>query len=65
MRHAMRLELTRVDLLVKLANHYTTKGAHDDGCSDVDPNAIFTKYSMYIFTNISDNGNLIYIYIYI
>ena len=27
MGHPMRLELTRVDLLVKVANHYTTKGA--------------------------------------
>ena len=27
MGHPMRLELTRVDLLVKFANHYT-KGAH-------------------------------------
>ena len=27
MGHPMRLELTRVGLLVKLANHYTTKGA--------------------------------------
>ena len=27
MGHPMRLELTRVDLLVKLANRYTTKGA--------------------------------------
>ena len=26
--HPMRLELTRVGLLVKLANRYTTKGAH-------------------------------------
>ena len=26
MGHPMRLELTRVALLVKLANHYTTKG---------------------------------------
>ena len=25
----MRLELTRVRLLVKLANHYTTKGAQN------------------------------------
>ena len=25
----MRLELTRVGLLVKLANRYTTKGAHN------------------------------------
>ena len=25
--HPMRLELTRVGLLVKLANHYTTRGA--------------------------------------
>ena len=24
----MRLELTRVGLLVELANHYTTRGAH-------------------------------------
>ena len=28
MGHPMRLELTRVGLLVKFANHYTTKGAH-------------------------------------
>ena len=28
MGHPMRLELTRVGLLVKVANHYTTKGAH-------------------------------------
>ena len=28
----MRLELTRVGLLVKLANHYTTKGALDNFC---------------------------------
>ena len=28
MRRPMRLELTRVGLLVKLANRYTTKGAH-------------------------------------
>ena len=27
MGHPMRLELTRVGLLVKLANRYTTKGA--------------------------------------
>ena len=27
MGHPMRLELTHVGLLVKLANHYTTKGA--------------------------------------
>ena len=27
MGHLMRLELTRVGLLVKLANHYTTKDA--------------------------------------
>ena len=26
MGHPMRLELTRVGLLVKVANHYTTKG---------------------------------------
>ena len=29
MGHPMRLELTRVGLLVKLANRYTTKGALD------------------------------------
>ena len=28
MGHPMRLKLTRVGLLVKVANHYTTKGAH-------------------------------------
>ena len=28
MGHPMRLELTRVGLLVKLANRYTTKDAH-------------------------------------
>ena len=28
MRHPMRLELTLAGLLVKLANHYTTRGAH-------------------------------------
>ena len=28
MGHPMRLELTQVGLLVKVANHYTTKGAH-------------------------------------
>ena len=27
MEHTMRLELTRVGLLVKCANHYTTNGA--------------------------------------
>ena len=27
----MRLELTRVGLLVELANHYTTRGACDGG----------------------------------
>ena len=26
----MRLELTRVGLLVELANHYTTRGAYGD-----------------------------------
>ena len=26
--HPMRLELTRVDLLVELANNYTTRGAY-------------------------------------
>ena len=29
--HPMRLELTRVGLLVELANHYTTKGAYPRG----------------------------------
>ena len=29
MGYPMRLELTRVGLLVKLANRYTTKGAHN------------------------------------
>ena len=29
MGHPMRLELTRVGLLVELANHYTTTGAFD------------------------------------
>ena len=29
MGRPMRLELTRVGLLVKLANRYTTKGAHN------------------------------------
>ena len=28
MGHPMRLELTLAGLLVKLANHYTTRGAH-------------------------------------
>ena len=28
MGRPMRLELTRVDLLVELANRYTTRGAH-------------------------------------
>ena len=28
----MRLELTRVGLLVELANHYTTKGAYVSVC---------------------------------
>ena len=28
--HPMRLELTRVGLLVELANHYTTRGTYDD-----------------------------------
>ena len=28
MGHPMRLELTRVGLLVKAANHYTTQGVH-------------------------------------
>ena len=32
MGHPMRVELTRVDLLVKVANHYTTKGAL---CGDI------------------------------
>ena len=31
--HPMRLELTRVGLLVELANHYTTRGAYDDNGS--------------------------------
>ena len=30
MGHPMRLELTLAGLLVKLANHYTTRGARDD-----------------------------------
>ena len=30
----MRLELTRVGLLVELANHYTTRGAYDDNDDD-------------------------------
>ena len=29
MGHPMRLELTLAGLLVKLANHYTTRGAFD------------------------------------
>ena len=29
MERPMRLELTRVGLLVELANHYTTKGAQN------------------------------------
>ena len=29
--HPMRLELTRVGLLVELANHYTTRGAFNNG----------------------------------
>ena len=30
----MRLELTRVGLLVELANHYTTRGALQQLCDD-------------------------------
>ena len=30
----MRIELTRVGLLVYLANHYTTRGAHAGGVED-------------------------------
>ena len=36
--HPMRLELTRVGLLVKLANHYTTKGALNTTCVTVNEN---------------------------
>ena len=32
----MRLELTRVGLLVELANHYTTRGALESMDSDTD-----------------------------
>ena len=37
MGHPMRLELTLAGLLVKLANHYTTRGAHGilDSCMNV------------------------------
>ena len=38
--HPMRLELTRVGLLVELAKHYTTKGASEEALGDGD-----TSYS--------------------
>ena len=45
MGHPMRLELTRVGLLVKVANHYTTKGALDhDYSSEVDIHWVFLSY---------------------
>ena len=43
MGHPMRLEPTRVGLLVKIANRYTTKGAHE--CMYV----YKTTYSTYFF----------------
>ena len=45
MGHPMRLELTRVGLLVKLANRYTTKGAQ--GVLFMDD---ITYIYVYIFT---------------
>ena len=37
-------------------NVSSTYLSHIDGFSDVDPNAISSKYSMYKFANTGDNG---------
>ena len=46
--HPMRLELTRVGLLVELANHYNTRGAFPDGnfCLKIK----FSKFDQYTST---------------
>ena len=46
MRHPIRLELTRVGLLVKLANRYTSKGAHKILIYAHKMNNILLSYSM-------------------
>ena len=38
---------------MKLSSTYLS---HNDGFSDVDPNAISLKYSLYKIANTSDNG---------
>ena len=35
---------------------YVSKLSHMDGFSDVDPNDISSKYSMYMLANTGDNG---------
>ena len=37
-------------------NVSSTYLSHIDGFSDVDPNAISSKYSMYLLANTGDNG---------
>ena len=49
----MRLELTRVGLLVELANHYTTRGAWIDTCvSDQSAVSLCVKSHNYFYTHI-------------
>ena len=50
MGRPMKLELTRIGLLVQLANHYTTRGAQ--------------RYSWYILLS-QLTGQFLYVYIYI
>ena len=49
--HPMRLELTRVGLLVELANHYTTRGAYSITTSSLA--LCYTKINLNKYKNIS------------